>query len=265
MKKKQKILSAILALCLCLGLQASTIISAQAANNTETKQLYVKQTLTLPTPEGVAKSQVKWSSNNKKVVSVTQKGKITGRKKGTAIIKAVHKKDKKVLAVYKVNVKKFKEAKIAAKIKATENSSKGYLKLLNKKYYVVTSKEELEQLKKEICKSYVSAGLGSEAQCKKTEFYKKLASYKKSFFTKKSLCITEHMLSSSGQPTKIGKLVRKQKANGKVYGQLQITYQKLPEGTNLVAQVAYQEYFIELDKTEAANLQSYEILVNKEK
>lgn len=265
MKKKQKIVSAILAICLCLGMQASAMISVQAANNTETKQLYVKQTVTLPVPKGVAKSQVKWSSNNKKVVSVTQKGKITGRKKGTAIIKAVHKKDKKVLVVYKVNVKKFKEAKIAAKIKVTENSSKGYLKLLNKKYYVVTSKEELEQLKKEICKSYVSAGLGSKAQCKKTEFYKKLASYKKSFFNKKSICIVEHILPSSGQPTKTGKLIRKQNANGKVYGQLQITYQKLPEGANLVAQVAYQEYFMELDKAEAEILQDYKVSVKNEK
>lgn len=265
MKKKQKIVSTVLAICLCLGMQASAMLSVQAANNIQKKQVYIKQTLTLPMPENIAKSQVKWSSNNKKIVSVTQRGKITGRKKGTAIVKAVRKKDKKVLAVYEVNVKKFKETRIPAKIKVTNNSAKGYLKLLNKKYDVITSEKELEQLKKEFCKCYVSAGLGSEAQGKKTEFYKKLSSYKKSFFAKKSLCIMENVLSGGGQTTKTKKLVRKQNTNGNVYGQLQITYQKLSEDANTVTQVAYQEYFIELDKTEAANLQNYKILVNKEK
>lgn len=265
MKKTQKNVSILLAICLCIGIQATAMITTQAANDTQTKCLYVKQTLTLPSPKGVAKNQVKWSSNNKKVVSVTQKGSITGRKKGTAIVKAVHKKDKKVLAVYKVNVKKFKETKIAAKIKVTKNSSKGYLKLLNKKYYVISSKEQMEQLKKQFCQSYVESGLGNEAQCKKTEFYKKLSGYKKAFFKKKSLCITEHMLSSSGQSIKIEKLIRKQNAKGKVYAQLHLTYQKLPAGTNLVTQVAYQNYFIELDKAEAEVLQNYKILVKKEK
>lgn len=265
MTKKSKISGAILAICLCLCVHTFAPLPAQASNNTQKKTLFINQTVKVALPEGTNKNKVKWSSSNKKVVRITQTGKMTGIKKGTATIKAINKANKKVLAVYKVNVKKFQEKQIAAKIKLINNSSKGYLNLLNKKYYIVTSKNELIKLQKDFCKKYVEAGLGTEAQCKNTEFYKKLSSYKKSFFTHKTLCITEHMLYSSGQPTKAGKFTRKQNAKGNVYGQLEVIYEKLPENVHLITQISYQEYFIELNKNDATVLQNYKISVTQEK
>ena len=264
MTKKSKILRTILAICLCLCVHTFVALPAQASNNTQKRTLFINQTVKVALPEGTNKNKVKWSSSNKKVVRINQAGKMTGLKKGTATIKAVNKTNAKVLVSYKVTVKKFQEKQIAAKIKLINNSSKGYLDLLGKKYYVVTSKTELDKLKRSFCKSYVEAGLGTETQCKNTEFYKKLTGYKKSFFARKNLCITEHMLHSSGQPTKTGKFIRKQNTSGKVYGQLEVIYQKLPENAALVSEISYQEYFIELNKNDASVLQNYKISITQE-
>ena len=64
-------------------------ISVEAASvkmNTTKKTLYVKKTYTLKVVG--TKKKAKWSSSNKKVATVSSKGKVTAKKKGTATITA---------------------------------------------------------------------------------------------------------------------------------------------------------------------------------
>lgn len=264
MKYIKKIVTSLLLICMVFSLYTPFHVEAKSSN-VQKKVLYTKQTISLDKVENVSKKQIKWTSSNKKVVRVTSAGKITGIKKGTATVKAVHKTTKKALATYKITVKAFSEKEIKSKITVVSDYSMKAMEILGKKYCVVNSKAELEQLKKDICTQYVKAGYGTKEECKKTAFYKQLSSYKKSFFKTKALCITEHMLPYGGQSTEIGKFTRKQSSKGKVYGQLDITYSKAPSGMASTTVVSYQEYFIELKKSDANVLHDYKISVTKQK
>lgn len=263
MKQIKKLISSLLVICMFFSLVVSMEVSAKSADKQQKKVLFVNQTISMQVAGNVGKKQVKWSSSNKKVVRITSAGKMTGLKKGTAKVKAVNKKNKKVLATYKVTVKSFSEKEIKSKITMVSDTPLKAMEILGKKYCVVRSKAELNQLKKDFCTNYVKAGYGTEQQCKNTSFYKKLSAYKTSFFKTKTLCIVEHMLSSSGQPTEVERFTRKQNKKGKVYGQLDITYLKVPEDSALTCVVGYQEYFIELKNSDADTLQEYKISVTK--
>lgn len=265
MKYFKKIISSLLFICMIFSLYMPAAASAEAASTQFKKILFVNQTISMGTVGNVSKKQIKWFSSNKKVVRITSAGKMTGLKKGTATVKAVNKNDKKVLATYKVTVKAFTEKKIKSKITMILDNQLGAMEILGKNYCVVRSKAELDQLKKEFCKNYVKAGYGTEQKCKNTSFYKKLSSYKESFFKTKTLCIAEHTLTSVGQPTEVGRLIRKQDKKGKVYGQLNIRYLKMPENKVSICIMGYQEYFMELKNSDADILQEYKISVTKQK
>lgn len=261
--KRIKIISGLLFICIIFSLYASVDVSAKATIIPQKKTLFVEQSISMGNVENISKKQIKWLSSNKKVVRITSTGKMTGLKKGTATVKAVSKNSKKVLAVYKVTVKDFTEKKIKSKITMVSDTTLKVMEILGKKYCVVHSKAELNQLKKEFCTNYVKAGYGTEQKCKNTPFYKKLSSYKESFFKTKTLCIVEHTLTSIGQPTEVEQFIRKQGKKGKVYGQLDITYLKVPEDGALTCVVGYQEYFVELKNSDADVLQGYKISVTK--
>lgn len=91
MKNQTKKL-ALLLLMLCIILAATiSIPNVQAASKVKLNKTSVTlqkgKSITLKL-KGVKKNKVKWSSNKKKVASVTQKGKVTGRRVGTAKITA---------------------------------------------------------------------------------------------------------------------------------------------------------------------------------
>lgn len=263
MKHTKKITPLMVLICTVMIFCSTRGLSVEAADTKISKTLYTNQSIILPTPRGVSKNQVKWTTDNKSIVSVTQSGKITGRKAGTVTIKAVSKKKVKVLASYKVTVKKFKQQKISSKVTTVTDGSLDIMKLLDKKYYVISTKAELNQLKKDICTEYVKKGYGTKKQCQKTNFYKKLSKYNKAFFEKKSLCLMSHTLPSIGQPTSIGALTKKQTAKGKVYAELEIVYEELPKDAVLVSMLGSQNYIIELKKSDAETLQNYTISVTK--
>lgn len=263
MKHFKKIISSLLFVCMILALYAPADAATRTADTQQKKILFVNQTISMGTVGNVSKKQIKWSSSNKNVVRITSTGKMTGVKQGAATVKAVNKNNKKVLATYKVTVKAFNEKVIKGKITMVLDNQLKDMEILGKKYCVVHSKAELDQLKKEFCTNYVKAGYGTEQKCKNTPFYKKLSGYKESFFKTKTLCIVEHTLTSIGQPTEVMQFIRKQDKTGKVYGQLNIRYLKMPENKVPICIMGYQEYFIELKNSDAAVLQGYKISVIK--
>lgn len=102
----------VLAFCMCVptsvGTQTGLITSVEAAVklNASKRTLVVGQTATLKVKGTSAK--VTWSSSNKKVVSVTSKGRIKGKAKGTATITAkVNGKKLKCRVTVKRNYLKF--------------------------------------------------------------------------------------------------------------------------------------------------------------
>lgn len=115
MKQMKKILSVVLALVLSLSLLPVTSISAASKKvklNKTKATIYVGKTVTLKL--GNNKRKVKWSTSNKKVATVSKKGKVTGKKAGKTIITAkVGKKKYKC----KITVKKKYNRKITEKDK----------------------------------------------------------------------------------------------------------------------------------------------------
>ena len=74
-------------------------------NTTSAVGCTVKLKVAAVTPKKASKS-VKWSSSNTKVATVSQKGVVKFRKKGTVVIKAVSKKNPKAVAKCKIKVYK---------------------------------------------------------------------------------------------------------------------------------------------------------------
>ena len=91
---KQKIKGLIsVALCLMLIIQSASINAATKVKiNKKTASIYVGETVQLNIKG--TKKKVKWKSSNKKVATVTSKGKVKGIKKGTAKITATVSKKK---------------------------------------------------------------------------------------------------------------------------------------------------------------------------
>ena len=106
---KQKIKGLIsVALCLMLMIQSANINAATKVKINKTKvSIYVGKTVQLKITG--TKKKVTWKSSNKKVATVTSKGKVKGIKKGTAKITATVSK-KKYICVVKVKKKVDKNA-----------------------------------------------------------------------------------------------------------------------------------------------------------
>ena len=81
---KSIILFSLLVLLCSLPVQAKTTIKLNKSSAT----VYVSNTVQLKATVKGTKSKVKWTSSNSKVASVSSKGKVTAKKKGTATIKA---------------------------------------------------------------------------------------------------------------------------------------------------------------------------------
>ena len=107
MERTKKFLAVVLALVLSISLLPTTGVSAASKKvklNKTKATIYVGKTVTLKLKNN--KKKVKWSTSNKKVATVTKKGKVKGKKAGKATITA------------KVGKKKYK-CKITVKKKAT--------------------------------------------------------------------------------------------------------------------------------------------------
>ena len=107
MKSTRKFISLILVLALCLSTFSNTNVDAKGKVKLNKKKI----TLTIGSKYKLKlknyKKKVRWKSSNKKVASVSKKGKVTAKKKGTAKITAIAGKKKYVC---KVIVKKSKRS-----------------------------------------------------------------------------------------------------------------------------------------------------------
>ena len=142
MKILKKIVISLLVICMACSLYTPISVHAKDSKISKKKIIYVNQTVGLDKIENISKKQIKWSSDNKKVVRVTTTGEITGVRKGKATVKAVYKKTKKTLITYKIVVKAFKEEEIKSKVTVVSDESISPMKMLGKKYCVIDSKEE---------------------------------------------------------------------------------------------------------------------------
>ena len=113
MRQTKKILAVVLALVLSLSLLPATGVSAASKKvklNKTKATIYVGKTVKLKVKN--TKKKVKWSTSNKKVATVTKKGKVKGKKAGKATITAkVGKKKYKC----KIKVKAKKKPQITKK------------------------------------------------------------------------------------------------------------------------------------------------------
>lgn len=126
MKKFKKIMAVIFAMAImitAIPMQADAAVKLNATKKT----LYVGEQTTLKVTG--TKSKIKWSTSNKKVATVTQKGKVTAKSEGSATIKA--KAGKKTLSC-KITVKsKFSASEATKKISCTlQDTGKGVVAIL---------------------------------------------------------------------------------------------------------------------------------------
>ena len=161
------------------------------AKRTEAKtvNLYVNQSRTLSV--GEASGKVIWKTSNKKVVKVNKKGKITGLKKGDAVITAVSKADKKVKAKCKVKVWEFAPGSYEGKTDYYENSSFDFFGLADfAKPNIISSVKELEPYLKVLKKDHMG-------------MYKKYSQYDSSFFEENSLVWYTFMVNAASKIEKV--------------------------------------------------------------
>ncbi len=109
MKRAKKIIAILLALVLSISMIPTTSVSAakKVKLNKTKATIYVGKTVILKLKNN--KKKIKWSSSNKKVATVTKKGKVKGKKAGKATITA------------KVGKKKYK-CKITVKKRVVKNT-----------------------------------------------------------------------------------------------------------------------------------------------
>lgn len=88
MKRAKKIIAILLALVLSISMIPTTSVSAakKVKLNKTKATIYVGKTVILKLKNN--KKKIKWSSSNKKVATVTKKGKVKGKKAGKATITA---------------------------------------------------------------------------------------------------------------------------------------------------------------------------------
>lgn len=148
-----------------------TTVDAATVKISKKKATIIKgRSLTLKI-SGTSK-KVKWSTSDKKVASVTSKGKVTGKKAGTATIKAVV-NGKTYTCKVKVEAPRMSKTELSVKagktaaLKLTGTTQKITWTSSNKKIATVTSKGLVKGVKKGTCKVYASVG-GVKYSCKVT-------------------------------------------------------------------------------------------------
>ena len=106
MKETKKLLALIVAIALSISMLPTTNVSAakKVKLNKATATIYVGKTVTLKLKN--SKKKVKWTTSNKKIATVSKKGKVKGKKTGRVTITA------------KVGKKKYK-CKVTVKKKQT--------------------------------------------------------------------------------------------------------------------------------------------------
>ena len=235
--------------------------------------VYIGQKYTLKvkavTPKK-ADTEVKWKTSDKKIATVSSKGVVTGKKKGTVTITAVSKSNSKIKAKCKVTVKKFKTTTI---------SHGGNIKFFEFGYVfdgdetptysdpnIIKTYSQLKTLKKRIEKHYEKGIEGYDYR--KEKILKELNKYDKKYFKTKALyynCIqfsyvtdyerykysfdcnkVQKKINSKGKLTCIMNVKRK------------ITSVKKSEYINCYSSNA-AVYFIELNKKDIKGVQKYHI------
>ncbi len=201
-KGRRRILSLVLALALAVGSASVPSVTAEAAKNVKVKKIQItnpkKKTVTLNkgktlqlkikvTPKNAKNKKVTYKSSNKKIASVTSKGKIKGIKKGTATITVTAKDKSKKKAKLKVKVvTPVSKVKLNAssktitvgktvKLKATVTPKNAYNKKVkwktsNKKTATVSTKGVVKGIKAGTATITATAADGSKkkASCKVT-------------------------------------------------------------------------------------------------
>lgn len=253
------------------------------------KTVYIGQKYTLKvnavTPKK-ADTEVKWKTSNKKIATVSQKGVVTGKKKGTVIITAVSKSNSKIKAKCKVTVKKFKTTNI--KYGGTVFSlDKAYVNGRtdsNQDPHIIKTYSELKALKKQIKKNYdiwcyyyasqnnpYYQNENFAASCAGDEILEKLDKYDKKFFKTKALyynCIDFTTL-IDGQDVDYSfeckKVKKKLTSKGKltcfIYVKRKVKkFKKHDESKNEVRYIDDSSaYFIELNKKDIKGVQKYQL------
>ena len=163
MKKQKKKLTAIILACiLAISSLAVQPVRTQAAKkkvtaitlNAKSKTLYEGEWATLKiknvTPAKGSKSVI-WKTSNKKVATVTAKGKVTAKKKGTVKITAVS-KSSGVKAVCKITVKK---ASMTRMLSLYKNKKYAKARAMSKKLPSKASEKCVEKMSKKMKKAYL--------------------------------------------------------------------------------------------------------------
>lgn len=214
------------------------------------KAMYVRQKIQLKVTPSSMKKKVKWKSSNRKVASVASNGKVTARKAGRAKIYAVSTKDNKEKAVCQITVRDFKVKALASNCSVVRNGSRP-LPSIGKKYKVFHSQAEVNQFLKE-----------DQENGGHVSYYleKKLKSYKKGFFKKKSLCVVFISTEGSGStPVLVESIKLVQDKNGKVKAKLRAGIGVQPPDEAWTCDMATYYAVAELKKSDAQMIQGYTV------
>jgi len=242
---KKKIIISVVMLCLLLVLPIT--VSAKQIKQT----VYVKHRIQLELPENVkvAPKRMKWRSEKPKIASINQKGMLNPKKAGETKITVLEKKTKKLLAVFKIKVEKFKEEEVSVKYKKYYDYQ-SFFEESETNYRVLSSRKEVKEFLNEY-KDYMQEDL-----------YNALAGYKNKFFKKNVLCLLENTLPGGGMDIEEIGWEKILNDNGKICLQLELT-QAFPKDASITCAICYDTYVIELKKSEAVNIEEYSILTHK--
>jgi len=251
--------------------------------------VYIGQKYTLKvkavTPKK-ADTEVKWKTSDKKIATVSSKGVVTGKKKGTVTITAVSKSNSKIKAKCKVTVKKFKTTNIkhGGKVLALNQAFVTRNPESNQDPCIIKTYSELKALKKRIKNTYDIRYFYSTTQtnpwyhdedyakgCGGDEILEQLDKYDKEFFKTKALyynCIDFTTL-IEGQDIdytfKCTKVRKKLTSKGKLtcYIYVKRNVKKFKKHDEVKNDVHYIDdasaYFIELNKKDIKGVQNYQL------
>jgi len=257
--------------------------------------VYIGQKYTLKvkavTPKK-ADTEVKWKTSDKRIATVSSKGVVTGKKKGTVTITAVSKSNSKIKAKCKVTIKKFKTSNIDYKY---SNITGGGLELLDLHFendnhqdpHIIKTYSELKALKKRIKKYYyISSYYDEDHPYYNSEMLEKrligdniinkLNKYDKEFFKTKALyynCI-DYTTLTRGKDIEYSyncvKVKKKINSKGKLVCTMYLkrkikkfTNYKTPNN-NINCVYESSASFVELNKKDIKGVQKYELKHSEE-
>ena len=239
--------------------------------------VYIGQKYTLKvkavTPKKADKD-VKWKTSDKKIATVSQKGVVTGKKKGTVTITAVSKSNSKIKAKCKVTVKKFKTTTIShySNIDCYDTSFiiRSNDALGHKDPHIIKTYSQFKALKKHIKKHYYTDdGLGALYSGKDILEY--LEKYDKNYFKSHALYynLIEFSTRTGGEiinyDFECKKVQKKINSKGKLTCYMYVKRKiasvepsKHDYKTNTIDSHS-TAYFIELNKKDIKGVQSYKL------